>query len=103
LRDPICTEGYLQFPPENGREEARAIHELLYRWLPRHLLSVDHPYAPHITFGRLRDGQSASLILAEASGVLPIRDGVIGTLVLERIGTGDESFVEYEKQLRIMN
>jgi 2'-5' RNA ligase len=94
LGPPAARDGWLQFPLARGAAEVARLHDAIHGDLPAGL-RADLPYVPHLTFGRIRPARNPASILGEAAQALPC-DGLLGRLVLERIGASGTSIIEWE-------
>ena len=92
LDKPMVKDDCLFFPLGLGREAVMALTKGLYAALPASL-SLNDSHIPHVTFGRLRNGDGVEAVIRDAEQVLPLT-GVCRRLILESIGEDGRSIPE---------
>jgi 2'-5' RNA ligase len=77
---------YLFLDAVVGRELLFELHDRLYRGLLSEYRSTAHVYRPHITLGRIRDGEARRQALSAARRLTPVVDEIVRGVSVFRLG-----------------
>lgn len=79
-------EEYLFLDAVVGGVQLVDVHERLYAGLLAEHRSTAHVYRPHITLGRIRDGEARRQALNAARGLTPVIDETVRSVSVFRLG-----------------
>ena len=97
----VASDSHIYFPLDLGAQSVRELHDRLYSSTLESLL-LPIPYIPHITIGRVSDGNPDNVVKMANSMDLKQSDVFkMSKIIIERIGTQGESSVIREFRLGV--